>query len=81
MLQGIGDQAFFYFVHSYYVVPDDPSCVWLHCEYGHSFCAAVRVGNMMATQFHPEKSQDNGLRLLNNFLSLTARPAGCAGAF
>lgn len=75
MLQGIGDQAFFYFVHSYYIVPDDPSCVWLQCEYGHSFCAAVRVGNMMATQFHPEKSQGNGLKLLGNFLSLTAHPA------
>ncbi|MCU0713317.1 MAG: imidazole glycerol phosphate synthase subunit HisH [Pirellula sp.] len=79
MLDGIGDQAFFYFVHSYYVVPDDSSCVWLQCEYGHRFCAAVRVGNMMATQFHPEKSQGNGLRLLTNFLSLTARQTGCVG--
>ena len=70
MLEGIEDHAFFYFVHSYYVVPDDASCVWLECEYGHNFCAAVRVGNMMATQFHPEKSQNNGLRLLSNFLSL-----------
>jgi imidazole glycerol-phosphate synthase subunit HisH len=72
MLTGMSETPYVYFVHSYYVVPDDHSVQWLTCEYGHEFCAAVRVGNMMATQFHPEKSQGNGLQMLKNFLQLSA---------
>lgn len=61
----------FYFVHSYYVVPRDPACVWGLTEYGGSqFCSAVRRGNLIATQFHPEKSQEKGLQLYRNFLKL-----------
>lgn len=72
MLQGISNRPFFYFVHSYYVVPSDSSVEWLVADYGHPFCAAVRSGNIMATQFHPEKSQQDGLRLLSNFITLTS---------
>jgi glutamine amidotransferase len=78
MLSEISPQPYFYFVHSFYVVPDDESVTWLRCDYGQSFCAAVRVRNMMATQFHPEKSQTEGLQLLKNFLKLTHSPFAMA---
>ncbi len=60
----------FYFVHSYYIVPQDPSLKWGLTEYGGlKFCSAIRKGNLLATQFHPEKSQEKGLQLYRNFLS------------
>jgi imidazole glycerol-phosphate synthase subunit HisH len=59
----------FYFTHSYHLAPSDPRVVAAQCEYGMTFTAAVLQDNMFATQFHPEKSQDNGLRLLDNFLT------------
>jgi glutamine amidotransferase len=68
-LEGIPAEPYFYFVHSYFAVPTDPNDVWLTSHYGHPFCAAIRRNNIAATQFHPEKSQANGLRLLKNFLS------------
>jgi glutamine amidotransferase len=74
MLSSISHDPYVYFVHSYYVVPDDPRVTWLSCDYGQEFCAAVRVGNMLATQFHPEKSQTEGLQILKNFLTLTPTP-------
>ncbi len=74
MLASISHHPYVYFVHSYYVVPDDPRVTWLSCDYGQEFCAAVRVGNMLATQFHPEKSQTEGLQILKNFLTLTPTP-------
>ncbi|MFN7706623.1 MAG: imidazole glycerol phosphate synthase subunit HisH [bacterium] len=74
MLSSISHHPYVYFVHSYYVVPDDPRVTWLSCDYGQEFCAAVRVGNMLATQFHPEKSQTEGLQILKNFLTLTPTP-------
>ncbi len=64
----------FYFVHSYYVRPSDPSIVALQCNYGIDFCAMVWKENLYATQFHPEKSQANGLNLLRGFHGL-ASPA------
>lgn len=64
---GIQSGTHFYFVHSYFVRPTDPSVVALTCDYGGEFCAAVRRGNLMATQFHPEKSQADGLRLMQRF--------------
>lgn len=73
MLSGIQSDPFVYFVHSYYVVPTNPSDVWLQCDYGISFCAAVRRGNILATQFHPEKSQRDGLQLIDNFLKIPAK--------
>lgn len=76
--EGIADGTFFYFVHSYYVVPEDPAVVALECDYGGPFCAAVWHQNVFATQFHPEKSQAAGLQLLKNFAELPC-PAGSPG--
>jgi len=56
-----------YFVHSYYAVPDDEASVAAATRYGVDFCAAIWKDNIVATQFHPEKSQDAGLRILKNF--------------
>jgi glutamine amidotransferase len=70
LLEGLAPQPFFYFVHSYFVVPSDPNVEWLRAEYGTPFCAAVRSGNLLATQFHPEKSQRDGLQLIANFLKM-----------
>lgn len=68
---GLGSNPYFYFVHSYYPEPEDTSLIAASCAYGATFAAAVRRGNLLATQFHPEKSQRNGIRLLANFMSLT----------
>jgi glutamine amidotransferase len=70
VLAGIEDESYFYFVHSYYVVPADPSLVALETDYGGPFCAAIWRDNVFATQFHPEKSQATGLKLLANFAAL-----------
>lgn len=70
LLDGIPADASVYFVHSYYVVPRDPSVIATRTEYGVSFTSMVARGNMFATQFHPEKSQKVGLKLLSNFASL-----------
>jgi glutamine amidotransferase len=68
ILQGIEDGSFVYFVHSYYAVPEDPQVIAAEANYGDvTFCAAAWQGNVMATQFHPEKSQELGLRMLENF--------------
>jgi glutamine amidotransferase len=69
-LKEIADGTFFYFVHSYYCVPDDPSIVAIQADYGQPFCAAVWRDNLFATQFHPEKSQAEGLKILKNFAEL-----------
>ena len=69
-LEGLADGAYFYFVHSYYVVPEDPNVVAIETDYGHPFCAAIWRDNIFATQFHPEKSQSDGLRILKNFAEL-----------
>ena len=61
------EHSHFYFVHSYYVRPSDPSIIALECDYGGKFCAMVRRDNLFATQFHPEKSQTNGLQVLKAF--------------
>ena len=66
----INDGSNVYFVHSYYVKPDDPSVVAATCNYGLEFCAAIRKDNVMATQFHPEKSQGIGLQMLKNFAEM-----------
>ncbi len=69
VLAGLEDGAHFYFVHSYYVVPTDANVISLDATYHQPFCAAIERGNLFATQFHPEKSQADGLRLLQNFAS------------
>ena len=68
LLDGIPDDAFVYFVHSYYPVPADPSLVVTTTEYGPDFASCVARGNLFACQFHPEKSQTVGLRMLENFV-------------
>lgn len=65
---GIQQDSRFYFVHSYYVVPDDPGLVAGSTEYGINFTSVIARDNLFATQFHPEKSADAGLRLLQNFV-------------
>ncbi|MFO0817442.1 MAG: imidazole glycerol phosphate synthase subunit HisH [Pirellulales bacterium] len=70
VLEGLADGTHFYFVHSYYVVPEDPGVVAVETTYGHPFCAMVWRDRLFATQFHPEKSQADGLRLLKNFAEL-----------
>lgn len=74
LLADLPDQSHFYFVHSFYVRPSDPSVMSLSCNYGHDFCAMVTRGNLFATQFHPEKSQANGLNLLRGFDKLAGKP-------
>ena len=65
--------AWMYFVHSLHGVPHDDSVVAATCDYGGDLTAAVRHGNVFATQFHPEKSARGGLQLLRNFTDLAAR--------
>jgi imidazole glycerol-phosphate synthase subunit HisH len=65
---GIAQDARFYFVHSYYVQPQDASLVQATSQYPRSFVCAVAQGNLFAVQFHPEKSQADGLKLLQNFM-------------
>lgn len=72
-LQGIKNEEFFYFVHSYYVVPDDFSFVAGLTEYGSNFCSCIGKDNIFATQFHPEKSQDAGLQIIRNFVQSIKR--------
>jgi glutamine amidotransferase len=66
---GIADGAWFYFVHSFYAVPQDPLHTAGLTDYGIRFTSAVARANIFATQFHPEKSADDGLALYRNFLS------------
>lgn len=66
--QGVPDGANFYFVHSYYAIPADPALTVAICDYSLPFTCAVARDNIFATQFHPEKSAELGLRLYANFL-------------
>jgi glutamine amidotransferase len=70
LLSGIESGTHFYFAHSYYVVPEDPQVVAVEADYGAPFCAMVCQNRLFATQFHPEKSQAQGLRVLENFAKL-----------
>jgi glutamine amidotransferase len=73
VFNGIPDKANFYFVHSYYVEPDDSSIVAGETEYGITICSAIAKGNLVATQFHPEKSSDIGLRFYDNFIKMALK--------
>lgn len=66
--EGIPDDSYFYFVHSYYAVPADAADTIGETDYGAPFCCAVAKDNVVATQFHPEKSAAAGLRLYRNFV-------------
>ncbi|HEY8358411.1 MAG TPA: imidazole glycerol phosphate synthase subunit HisH, partial [Ramlibacter sp.] len=68
MWDGVADGSHFYFVHSFYARPSDPRHSVGESEYGVRFTAAVARDNIFATQFHPEKSADQGLSLYRNFL-------------
>ncbi|MGB6042225.1 MAG: imidazole glycerol phosphate synthase subunit HisH [Pirellulales bacterium] len=72
LLAGVDRNSFFYFVHSFYAVPADEQVVAGRTVYHQPFCSMVWSGNVFATQFHPEKSQANGLQLLRNFAQLGA---------
>lgn len=72
LFRGIPDDTDFYFVHSYYVDPDDRAWVGGETEYGITFTSAVCRGTVMGTQFHPEKSGYWGLRLLENFVAIVS---------
>ena len=70
ILEGINPGDHLYFVHSYYVAPEDREVVAVEADYGGPFCAMVWRGQLFATQFHPEKSQQVGLQILKNFSQL-----------
>lgn len=65
--EGIADNSNVYFVHSYFVKPDNDDVIATTTDYGFEFCSSIWKDNIVATQFHPEKSQDVGLRILKNF--------------
>jgi glutamine amidotransferase len=69
IFEGIPDGSFFYFVHSYYPEPEDPDVVVGETEYGVTFASVLARDNVVATQFHPEKSGEMGLRMYANFLA------------
>lgn len=67
-MKGIPSGSYFYFIHTYYPVPDDRSWVVGEADYGGKFACIVGKGNLLATQFHPEKSHDVGLKIIDNFV-------------
>lgn len=71
-LRGIGPKSYFYFVHSYFPAPKEKSVVSTTTPYGGSFCSSVAKGRLFASQFHPEKSGDEGQKILRNFVKAVA---------
>ncbi len=67
---GLPADPYVYFVHSYYCMPSEPQDILARCQYGQEFCAAVHRDNVWGVQFHPEKSQEPGLRILQNFAEI-----------
>mgnify|MGYP001814964043 CR=1 FL=1 len=74
LFAGLQGMEKFYFVHSYYVAVDDPDVILTTTDYGREFVSSIQKGNILATQFHPEKSGGAGLRLLQNFIDTPAEP-------
>ncbi|MFH1665726.1 MAG: imidazole glycerol phosphate synthase subunit HisH [Candidatus Omnitrophota bacterium] len=70
LLKGIQDDTYFYFVHSYYCDSDEPEYTSAITEYGVTYTSVLWCDNVFAVQFHPERSQENGLKLLRNFIEL-----------
>jgi len=70
IFRNLDDQSFFYFVHSYYVEPEDASCVMGTTDYGITYASICGRDNIVGVQFHPEKSQATGLKLLKNFAEM-----------
>ncbi len=79
VLEGIPADCSFYFVHSYYVVPKHSEVIAATTQYPDPFTSVIERGRLMATQFHPEKSQNGGLRLLKNFATLAVHQPAVAG--
>lgn len=79
IFEGVSDGANFYFVHSYYAEPDDTSVIAGTTDYGVSMCSMVIKDNLVATQFHPEKSGNWGLRMYSNFLEMALSKEGQYG--
>jgi glutamine amidotransferase len=73
VVAGLPDGAMAYFVHSYFCVPDDPDWTAITTDHGLDFTCAIARANLFASQFHPEKSGDVGLRMLTNFVGLVER--------
>jgi glutamine amidotransferase len=76
VLEGTTAEEEFYFVHSYFPQPEDPGCVMAECDYGSPFPAVIGRANLIAAQFHPEKSGRAGLRILQNFVQWNGRAEG-----
>ena len=76
IFEGIPDESYFYFVHSYYPKPDDDDVVIGETEYGVTFASVLARDNVVATQFHPEKSGEMGLRMYGNFLAQVVAGVG-----
>lgn len=72
LFEGIAEGSYVYFVHSYYLRADDPQIVTAATEYGTTIHASVERDNLFACQFHPEKSSETGLKILQNFLNMKA---------
>ena len=70
ILKDLGDRPYVYFVHSYYMHAEDESDVSAYTDYGVRLAVAAERGNVFATQFHPEKSGDVGMKILKNFTAL-----------
>ena len=81
VFQGLPPKPYFYFVHSYYAEPQDPSLVAGQTTYGVTFCSVIARENLVAVQFHPEKSGDLGLSIYRNFLAFASQgiPKGSRG--
>ena len=73
LLNGLPDNSYFYFVHSYYVEPENAEIILGETDYGIKYCSFIKKNNIFATQFHPEKSQKTGLKLLKNFVEIVIR--------
>jgi glutamine amidotransferase len=73
IFEGIADGANFYFVHSYYVEPEDKGLVAGETEYGIPFCSVIARDTLIATQFHPEKSGEVGLKIYDNFIRMALK--------
>jgi glutamine amidotransferase len=79
VFEGIPDGSYFYFVHSYYPVPEDKAIIAGETDYGISFCSVIARKGLVATQFHPEKSGDTGLRFLKNFVKFGLNKVNSTG--
>jgi imidazole glycerol-phosphate synthase len=71
LMKGIGEDARFYFVHSFHLIPRDPAIILTTTTYDYAFASAIQQGNIIGTQFHPEKSGKHGMQLLENFIKLS----------